>query len=443
MSNLEEKAPEQLAAEAIALLYKPGDVVELRIMGTNYNFHGVIASGYYDDFAKLARAIAGCSDGSQGKGVSVESCYLTLNPCHPDLLARYCNRLQRGVKITTSDKEILKRTHLLVDMDAKRLTGISASDGEKALAKELAERIMKDLSSRGWPAPLLLDSGNGYHLIYDIDLPNDDPSRDLLKSCLAALAARYDTEAVHVDTTVFNAARITKAYGSMARKGDSTALRPHRRSHLISAAEQKIVPVELLQALAASAPADAEKPPDATGNSFTITPEQMEKQLAMVGITHGDCQPYQNGVRWHLDHCVFDASHVATSVILGIRSNGALYYKCSHNSCQGLGWKDFRVEVERRSGKRMQFVDHRQLTEELIVTRLRNDAKAWHLYKEGTLGEFDGNFVQAYAYLITAFKRCGVKDIDQARHLLEASPFFALYTAALPEHIRKIGNEKT
>ena len=38
---------------------------------------------------------------------------------------------------------------------------------------------------------------------------------------------------VDIDLTVYNPARICKLYGTMARKGDSTVDRPHRRSCIL------------------------------------------------------------------------------------------------------------------------------------------------------------------------------------------------------------------
>ena len=39
----------------------------------------------------------------------------------------------------------------------------------------------------GFPAALVADSGNGAHLLYRIDLPNDDATTALIKRCLAAV----------------------------------------------------------------------------------------------------------------------------------------------------------------------------------------------------------------------------------------------------------------
>lgn len=76
-------------------------------------------------------------------------------------------------------------------------------------------------------------SGNGYHLLYRTTLPNDRQCSELLKRFLASLAVMFDDEMTKIDTSVFNASRICKVYGTMARKGDDTPERPHRRSVLL------------------------------------------------------------------------------------------------------------------------------------------------------------------------------------------------------------------
>jgi hypothetical protein len=87
------------------------------------------------------------------------------------------------------------------------------------------------LDSRGWPAPVVGDSGNGHHLLYRIDLPADDGG--IVQRVLQALARRFDTDAVKIDQKVFNPARVCKLPGTLARKGDNIPARPHRRAKFL------------------------------------------------------------------------------------------------------------------------------------------------------------------------------------------------------------------
>ena len=126
---------------ALDVLCEPNAVAELRIMTRG----GGIASGYYDDFDALARDAARWSDRN------AEGCYVTLNPVNAALLARSPNGVRERAKHTTSDADVLRRTRLLVDLDARRPAGISATDDEHAAALERARAVRDWLAARGWP----------------------------------------------------------------------------------------------------------------------------------------------------------------------------------------------------------------------------------------------------------------------------------------------------
>ncbi|MDO9035870.1 MAG: hypothetical protein Q7U51_11780, partial [Methanoregula sp.] len=213
---------------AARTLITPGQVVEVRAITDDG-----IASGYFDSPEELAAKVA-TLDGVP----SVQGVYVTLNPVNPALLSRRSNRIKMrlGKKdVTTADSDIVKRQWLPVDVDPVRPSGVSSTEAEHAAAIAKAQRIAEYLTGMGWPAPVLADSGNGAHLLYRIDLSNDNESRDLVKGCLDVLASVFNDAVAQVDTANYNAARIWKLYGTMSRKGDSTADRPHRRAAIIEA----------------------------------------------------------------------------------------------------------------------------------------------------------------------------------------------------------------
>jgi hypothetical protein len=206
-------------------LWPQQGAVELRILGSN---KGVI-SGYYDNLPAFARDAGVWS----GKASGV---YWTINPCNPALLARANNRLREYVPRgeTTSDADIIRRRFLPVDIDPTRPAGVSATHEEHCEALALQGRIadsdfMAALSLR---PPFEMDSGNGAYLLYPIDLPNDDTSREIIKRCLEALADKFDADRARVDTSTYNASRILRVPGTLNCKGDPTTERPHRRALL-------------------------------------------------------------------------------------------------------------------------------------------------------------------------------------------------------------------
>jgi len=207
----------------IGLLFEPGEVVEVRIPKTRA---GVVA-GYFGDRGTMAAAIYRADATYRAGGV-----YYVLNRLDAALLGRAYNRLKEHAEYTTADNNILRRRWLPIDLDPVRPAGISSSDEEHATAIERARIIADDMAAE-WGRPIVADSGNGAHLLYRIDLANDQESLAFVSGALAELDRRYSDGRVKVDVTSANAARIWKAYGTVARKGDSIPRRPHRLSKVL------------------------------------------------------------------------------------------------------------------------------------------------------------------------------------------------------------------
>lgn len=158
-----------------------------------------------------------------------EGVYLTVNPLHEDLLARVNGRLKKQGRASdcATDADVIRRRFILVDVDPRRRARICATDEEKAAAKLLIDGVRDDLRGRGWGEPVLVnDSGSGFHHWYGIDWPADDGRR--VERFIKWLAARHNTPAATIDTTVFNPARIARFPGTWNRKGENVPARPHR-----------------------------------------------------------------------------------------------------------------------------------------------------------------------------------------------------------------------
>ena len=72
----------------------------------------------------------------------------------------------------------------------------------------MLDEVVSFLENKDWPQPIVAMSGNGWYLLYPISLPNDPSSLELVQGVLVSLATRFNNEAVHIDTTVCNAARL-------------------------------------------------------------------------------------------------------------------------------------------------------------------------------------------------------------------------------------------
>ena len=202
----------------------------------------------------------------QGKGSHNESSQYPLTELGLKSLARDAREITkraRGVYVTlnpvtlpadratATDADVVERVGLLIDLDPVRPSDTSSTEGELYFAYQRALKVTAFLAEQGWPQPWLACSGNGYHLRYQIKLPNDDNAKDLIKRVLKALHVQFSDDAVKVDTANYNASRIVRLYGTLARKGENTADRPHRMSELISGPDVPLhVPVEMLKRLA-------------------------------------------------------------------------------------------------------------------------------------------------------------------------------------------------
>ncbi len=311
-----------------SMLLQPGEVAELRHIFPGFKGRKEIHSGYFGDPDKLAQAAVKCQGGNV---------YISLNPVVDSLLARRTNRIDvAGDGDATKDQHIARRRWLLIDCDPVRESGISATGEEKQEAKAKAREVARFLSDRGWPTPAHADSGNGFHNLYRIDLPNDDGSTTLVKRVLVTLSDLFTDEPVSIDTTVFNAARITKLYGTVAGKGDHTADRPHRVSRLLHIPDDlQVVTREQLEHLAGPEPPP---PPPRNhhshhnGDAFDL-PVWIGQHLEVK--SEG---PYTNPNkavhRWKLTTCPLCGESDGSAVVLQY-ADGRHGYKCHHNRCAG------------------------------------------------------------------------------------------------------------
>lgn len=314
-------------------LVESGSVFEVRIPKTQT--HGTM-SGYFNDPAVALKHVM-TVDGR------VPAVYFTLNPVNPDLLARAANRLEPRSSVTTTDRDIVKRVWLPFDFDPVRPAGISSTDAEHEAALEKAREVKTYLDGLGWPKPLLGDSANGAHLLYRIDLPNDEKSEVTIRNILYYISSVFSDDAVQVDTTVFNASRIWKMYGTISRKGDNTPERPHRRATILEVPGDDKVLDGLLEDLAGRWSVD----PTASIKSVTGSAAMdMELWLNNTGVKIAS-GPHDlfggKGKKWTLAKCPFNEAH--NKPIVGV-IDGRPLFKCLHQSCQSHNWHDFRAKVD-------------------------------------------------------------------------------------------------
>lgn len=216
-------------------------ITEVRIIE---RYRGRTTSGYYNDAEKAANDIFDFDSSNVG-GV-----YYTLNPPDKDCLSRCANRLESASYGTaTKDSEISFRVQILLDFDPIRKSGISSTDEEheRALAKC---RLATDWLAKecGFPLACLIDSGNGGHGIYVSEpIANTVENTELVRVFTRIMAERFNDEFVEVDLKMFNASRIVRCPGTVARKGDASEERPHRPARILRGHELDVLSLETLQ----------------------------------------------------------------------------------------------------------------------------------------------------------------------------------------------------
>ncbi len=338
--------------DSLTALFQPGQIIEVRAISDDG-----MASGYFDSFESLVQKVTILGDEGRYQGI-----YVTLNEVNPALLARRANRIKTRLSkkdSTTSDADILRRRWLPIDIDPVRPSGVSSSEDEHDSALWLADLVKGFLSELGWPEPLIGDSGNGAHLLYRIDLPNDTESRELVKGCLETLSFLFSnrTEGSRcpclVDTANFNAGRIWKLYGTLSRKGDSTPERPHRRSAFITPGSGTVITPEQMKGLVALLP--KEDPGPMKSSLSRNKPGQVTNLGEWLDVHHlgYDAKPYMGGTLFVLSECPFSGDHRDGAYAVQFPS-GAIFAGCHHQSCGGgtQRWTDLKEMFDGPGKKR-------------------------------------------------------------------------------------------
>lgn len=321
--------------KALSLFSTPGYVLEIRALNCwdNSPEYKSTRSGYFDS-GHLAEAIGAARElESRFHAAGV---YLTINPVKADLLARSANRVQKANRGEgTKDAEITERRWMLLDFDPKKPAGISSTDSELNSVETELRSCEHYLTENGWPKPVVAMSGNGWHLLYRVDLPAESK---LVESCLKAVSARFSS----VDISVHNASRITKLYGTMVRKGDHTEDRPHRRSRIESIPEViDVVPLDRVEWLANQAPL---KPMASTGgiSGDAIDIDRYLRNRGVAVLSRGE---FSGSPCWYIQ-CPGIDSHTTQNgdkdCAIWQDQSGMVAAKCFHKSCRIHAWSDVR-----------------------------------------------------------------------------------------------------
>jgi hypothetical protein len=216
-------------------------------------------------------------------------------------------------------------------------------------------RVARDyLLSEGTPPMVEADSGNGAHLLLPCDLPNNKDSARVVRGFLEFLSEKFSDAMVKVDRVNWNADRITKAYGTMARKGPDTPERPHRQSAILLL-PKSTSPVcrDLLERLQVKPVAKVTEM--IAGFSETEIAKLTEwsrtiPEFPAIKTVKRDSAK----VTVIPEYCYLNPDHTGTSAGIVFHADGGRGNACKHDSCN-RPFAEWWKLVEKRYGRDLPF----------------------------------------------------------------------------------------
>lgn len=312
------------------------ELFEIRILGDR------TWSGYFYDIETAIEAL---------KPFDNCNIYYTINEVKKACASRDQFNCFKQVKGTaTSKNDIEHRWWMAVDVDCERPSGVSSTDSEKEKAHKKAQDVFMFLRENGFSTPVVCDSSSGYHILYPIDMENDQASEDAIKSFLEILANNFTDENVKIDTVLHDANRILRLSGSYGRKGRSSEERPHRLAKILSVPSEIVrMKIEQIQSFNDKYAIKVEQPQRRQYNGNGNMQEQfnLREFIQKYGIEVAKEVPISGGgTKYVLAECPFDSQHKAPDSALFELPNGAVAFKCYHNSCSQYDWRAFRLHFD-------------------------------------------------------------------------------------------------
>ena len=314
-----------------------GNFTEVRILG-KFGY-----SGYFKSLDNLLAQIEPYSK------MDEEQIYFVLNKINDACYGRQqSEKFIKSPKITTNDSDIVARRVVLIDFDPVRATGVNASDDEFELAHKKAQDVFVYLRAKGFNDPVICKSGNGWHLQYKIDTPNDEETTEIIKGFLKSLGNMFTDEKVDIDEKVYNAARICKLYGTMAKKGANIPERPWRESSIVYVPkEYKVTPIEKFKEIADLLP--KEEPRQLPNRSqYNNMPFNLVSWLTEHGISYKE-QQKGSSTMYVLEECPWIDTHSDRKKwdsALFVDAQGKITFNCHHSHCKDKTWQDVRLHYE-------------------------------------------------------------------------------------------------
>lgn len=322
-------------------------------------------SGYFSDAESLIRELENMGDNRK-----FYQWYFIFNKLSKEAVLSKANAYGNGNRFVVArsmvtDFDVLRRSWVMVDLDPKRESETSSSQEELKYCEVVMKRVCRCLRAYGFSDSVVCCSGNGYHLMLPCDMEVSQESDLVVKEFLKVLDLMFSDERVSIDVSVSNRARLTKLYGTMARKGVHSPERAHRMSGFVFVPEV-LVPnsVDLFKGFV---DCHFSKPKEkCVYNDFGKRNFNVREFLSKHGVRFKE-RVFSGGVKYVLEECVFNSEHKSPDAAVFELSDGRLGYKCFHNSCSAFHWKDFRERLEPISAKAFELASESVKSEDLPV----------------------------------------------------------------------------
>jgi hypothetical protein len=290
--------------------------------------------GLFDDLFRLRQQI----DLLSGSG----NLYTTINA--PKIIPS-ANDLGKSA---LCDDDIAFVVRLPIDFDPVRPKGVPSTDDELREAISARDRFITAMAALGWPLPATGMSGNGAHALYRCRMRATPATEATLRALYRGWRKEFSSDVTQFDSTVSNASRVWRLYGTINRKGEATDQRPYRVSSILIPARWDALAPDQIETLA-SAYLDRERQEVPRSVPRSSPPRRSSAPLGSGDYTtldvvgwfeaHG-AHKRQIGARkhavtcpWVTDHSTVDDQHGTDCVIW--ESDGGLWprFHCSHAHC--------------------------------------------------------------------------------------------------------------
>lgn len=327
-------------------VFKKGDkLVEIRLLGNS------TYSGYFKDVNTLIDALRPMLDHNNERYYGVLQAYFTLNDIDDNLYGReQHDKFVKKPKATTTDYNVIRRRFVMLDFDACRVAGVSASDLEFEKAHLKAVDVYRYLIQQGFNEPIITTSGNGWHAYLTCDMPNDDEHNELVKRFLQSLGKMFSDEYVEIDEKVYNPARVDKMIGSWAKKGSDTKDRKWRLAKIVKV-PQDLSPNDdsLFQKIADLLPKEEPKQaPSRPNRQYNNAHFDLRAWLSEHNIVYREEKQGSN-TKFVLRNCPWEDAHSSKKEwesALFQNADGKVTFSCFHGHCKDKTWFDFRAFYE-------------------------------------------------------------------------------------------------